>query len=298
MIPASVNLDSIRLLATKRLPAPLPPIVIRAEDLCLKKLKIHADMSEETDAFSAEVWFRKKLIAYAKNDGRGGSTFIQGVASDALGEAEAWAKALPPESSYHRVYVSMEHGEKEFVEARLEDINGEFWATTSSVNLESLVDDFVAKAAFRKRLKGLKSYVILGPRKNDIIPIGQAKYKSAVTPEMLARDKLLYGWACQLIDVIDLPYHYYPSPHPFSGLGYPDDEVVIRGRVAKVCYDGTGDRQVAARALDDTSLTLLDSPDNVKFVEDIPGAAELVLQHARSLDAAMNEKVAKASTDE
>jgi hypothetical protein len=40
----------------------------------LKKLKVHEDMSEETTAFSAEVWSDGQLVAYAKNIGQGGET--------------------------------------------------------------------------------------------------------------------------------------------------------------------------------------------------------------------------------
>lgn len=42
----------------------------------LKKVKYHEDMSEETTCFSAEIWENGKLVAYAKNNGRGGSNMI------------------------------------------------------------------------------------------------------------------------------------------------------------------------------------------------------------------------------
>lgn len=63
----------------------------------LKKLKVHNDMSEETTCFSAEVYIDGKHVGHAKNDGRGGCTFIhpeQGM-RPTLEAAEAWAKTLP-----------------------------------------------------------------------------------------------------------------------------------------------------------------------------------------------------------
>lgn len=42
----------------------------------LKNVKYHEDISEETTCFSAEIWENGKLIAYATNDGRGGSNII------------------------------------------------------------------------------------------------------------------------------------------------------------------------------------------------------------------------------
>lgn len=67
----------------------------------LKKLKIHEDMSEETTAFTAEVWSDGQLVAYAKNTGQGGETdftpaepFKENRAK--LAALEAAALALPP----------------------------------------------------------------------------------------------------------------------------------------------------------------------------------------------------------
>lgn len=42
----------------------------------LKKLAIFPRMSEETTAFAADVWVDGAKVGYAKNDGHGGSTFV------------------------------------------------------------------------------------------------------------------------------------------------------------------------------------------------------------------------------
>lgn len=64
----------------------------------LKKLKVHNDMSEETTCFSADVYIDGRLAASAKNDGRGGMTFVMPMhmeGREAVNKAEKWATELP-----------------------------------------------------------------------------------------------------------------------------------------------------------------------------------------------------------
>jgi len=66
-------------------------------DLQLKKVHFSEQLSEETNAFTADIWFRGKKVGYAKNSGRGGCTDIHSydLGREALQEAEAYAKTLP-----------------------------------------------------------------------------------------------------------------------------------------------------------------------------------------------------------
>ena len=66
-------------------------------DLQLKNVKFSEFMSEETNAFTADLWFRGKKIGYTKNDGQGGCTFTWAYDGmrDQLNEAENYAKSLP-----------------------------------------------------------------------------------------------------------------------------------------------------------------------------------------------------------
>jgi hypothetical protein len=52
----------------------------------LKRLQIYARLSEETTAFTADVWIDGKKAGYAKNEGHGGATNVH-VADRALAEA-------------------------------------------------------------------------------------------------------------------------------------------------------------------------------------------------------------------
>jgi hypothetical protein len=64
----------------------------------LKNLKIYDDMSEETIAFTSDVYVNGKKLAFAKNDGRGGCTYYHPYDRELRGvleQAEAYCKTLP-----------------------------------------------------------------------------------------------------------------------------------------------------------------------------------------------------------
>lgn len=71
---------------------------IQQTRVTLKNLKVADFASEETLCFSAVVLFDGKPIAEARNDGRGGCTFMRPLRhSEAqFAEAEVFAKSLPP----------------------------------------------------------------------------------------------------------------------------------------------------------------------------------------------------------
>lgn len=70
----------------------------------LKKLKVAEHLSEETTAYTADVYIDGKCVGYAKNNGQGGETDIYcNHPSDSplhglLNQAIEWAKTQPPYS--------------------------------------------------------------------------------------------------------------------------------------------------------------------------------------------------------
>ena len=64
----------------------------------LKKIAFYERMSEETNAFTGDVYVNGIKTGYAKNDGQGGCTFINAYEGKSLllHEAETYAEALPP----------------------------------------------------------------------------------------------------------------------------------------------------------------------------------------------------------
>jgi hypothetical protein len=65
----------------------------------LKNIKFSEALSEETNAFVADVYVNKVKVAYARNDGHGGCTFYHlcdAKHSELLKQAEDFCLALPP----------------------------------------------------------------------------------------------------------------------------------------------------------------------------------------------------------
>ena len=63
----------------------------------LKNIKVNLAFSEETTMFQADIYANGKKIGYAKNDGRGGSTWYNPYEGTfgLLRLAEAFAETLP-----------------------------------------------------------------------------------------------------------------------------------------------------------------------------------------------------------
>lgn len=63
----------------------------------LKKIKFSEHLSEETNAFTAEIYINGKNAGYAKNDGHGGSTFYHAYEGkrDLIQQAEQYCLTLP-----------------------------------------------------------------------------------------------------------------------------------------------------------------------------------------------------------
>lgn len=72
--------------------------MINQNKIQLKSIKFSESMSEETNAFTANLWFNKKKIAYVKNDGHGGSTFVHSYpgCQDEFNKCLEFCKTLPP----------------------------------------------------------------------------------------------------------------------------------------------------------------------------------------------------------
>lgn len=67
-------------------------------DLKLKAINHNEGLSQETDAFTANLYIGNVKVAECRNDGQGGCTFIRAVSGqgDKLAMAETYAEMLPP----------------------------------------------------------------------------------------------------------------------------------------------------------------------------------------------------------
>lgn len=104
--------------------------------LSFKKLKFHDEMTEETDAYTAEVYWTGTFIGNAQNTGKGGMTNLtnwnekkRGKAYEtALAEATAFAKSQKGSNS--------QLGNYEFLEDYIDD---EAWQTRKLKTLETVL---------------------------------------------------------------------------------------------------------------------------------------------------------------
>lgn len=81
----------------------------------IRNIKIASNLSEETIAFTADVFVNGEKTAYAKNDGQGGCTHYSAYENKRtlLAEAEAYVKSLPSQKE-------MLGGEEIIIESNLE----------------------------------------------------------------------------------------------------------------------------------------------------------------------------------
>lgn len=103
----------------------------------LKKFQFFERMSEETNAFVADVYVNGKKVAYAKNDGHGGDTYYHPYATDnaLLRKAEEYCLSLPP------IKYPAEHGMEAF---------------EIKMNLTHFIDDLVTAEIKKKDQKKME----------------------------------------------------------------------------------------------------------------------------------------------
>lgn len=117
-------------------------------NIVLKNLKIYEGLSEETTAFTADVYVNGKKVAYAKNDGHGGCTDYNAYgtpeAKKLMNEAEQYCINLPKKSVEFKTGNSVEFDQ----------------------TLESVIDDLVFEAenakAEKKLLKNMEKGICYG----------------------------------------------------------------------------------------------------------------------------------------
>lgn len=72
-------------------------------NITLKAVKVHPDMSEETNCFSAEIHLDGRRVGYVKNDGRGGCHQYHWIDKDAGRRLQEWAEQQPTEFNFEKL---------------------------------------------------------------------------------------------------------------------------------------------------------------------------------------------------
>lgn len=122
----------------------------------LKNIKVNMEFSEETIMFKADLYVDGTKVAYASNEGRGGSTFYNrydNKLSFLLQQAENYCKSLPSKF--------VEYGSKTLeIESTLEN-----W-------IDNQIDDYVNKKEALKFEKKMKAHMV-----NNIVYGNDKSYK-------------------------------------------------------------------------------------------------------------------------
>jgi len=139
----------------------------------LKNVKFSEHLSEETNAFTANLYVDGKRIGYIRNDGRGGNTNVQPYDiehKEKFREVEEYCKTLPDRS-----YTLGEH------------------SGTYSMNLEHFVDDLFEHWLKQKEVKKLerkmKTHLMWGvPNGNSYKSVNYKRPLTDFPPNVLQQE--------------------------------------------------------------------------------------------------------------
>ena len=135
----------------------------------LKNLKHHPDMSEETECFSASIYYDGRKVGEVRNEGRGGCNWPEWTDKAVMDQFEAWVVTLPP----------VESGFDKLPELKM---NSDLWF---SMEVQRIINDrWLRKTA----KKGIAIKLDDTPEDEWLIWRGVP-----ATPENLARIKAKYG---------------------------------------------------------------------------------------------------------
>ena len=110
----------------------------------LKKITFSERMSEETNAFVADLYVNGKKVGYVKNDGRGGCTEYNGYNvqdNETIKQAEAYCKSLP--------------------KVRVEEFDFEYEPTLESV-IDEQFENWLKEKELKKMNKLFQKAIVVG----------------------------------------------------------------------------------------------------------------------------------------
>jgi hypothetical protein len=122
----------------------------------LKNVKISESLSEETTAFTADIFVNGKKAGYARNDGRGGCTEYHSFPEtrELFDKAEKFALTLPK---------------------KVEEFNGKIYEFNS--NLELIIDNIIENVLKEKDKKKLEKACLKGIFKGNTFDYSGVSYK-------------------------------------------------------------------------------------------------------------------------
>ncbi len=146
----------------------------------LKNVSFSERMSEETNAFVADIYVNGKKSGYAKNDGRGGSTNVQpwgGVNRDLFTDCEKWLEEQP------KINIGTE-AKPFMVESNMENV------------VDQLFDQWLKDRDKQKLEKKMETSLLWGAPKSDRYTIVNFKVKLTKIPRNILQDKITFYKVC------------------------------------------------------------------------------------------------------
>lgn len=135
----------------------------------LRNIKVAENMSEETTAFTANLYINNKKIAFVRNEGRGGNTNYLPYRSEDVGslrQAEEYCKALPS-----AVYPDTLIAGKPL---------------TVAMNLENYIDDLLYKHLQRKNTEKFHRKIKKQQEDSILFGIPDKQYRRLKFPKPIA----------------------------------------------------------------------------------------------------------------
>ncbi|UXC92949.1 MULTISPECIES: hypothetical protein [Sphingobium] len=116
----------------------------------LRRISYSAALSQETAAYSAEIWIDGELAFHARNQGTGGADFYHQVGRRTESEVNAWLKANRPPCRLDD--IALEHDlEIEVSDLLLRAVEGRRLKRLLRTNLVTIENDQILQYPLRKR---------------------------------------------------------------------------------------------------------------------------------------------------
>jgi hypothetical protein len=158
----------------------------------LRKVKIARNMSEETTAFTADLWFNGELIGYCKNSGQGGATFVTpafgknpstaaiAAAHAKVDEFESWCETLPPNVSK---YGTLNMDSDLYLGLLVDEFEMD-----SDFFIGKLLDEWEVTKFLKRKCKTNLVAIMKGNKEGDF-----SIFKQPYTPEWAAKFRAHHG---------------------------------------------------------------------------------------------------------
>ena len=117
----------------------------------LRRISYSAALSQETAAYSAQIWIDGELALHARNQGTGGADFYHQVGRWTVAEVDAWLKANRPVRTLDENLACDHDLEIEVSDLLLHAVKGRRLKRLLRTNLVTIENNQILQYSLRKR---------------------------------------------------------------------------------------------------------------------------------------------------